>query len=456
MTNVNGGPSRILVADDREDVRKAVRLLLPDDEFEVRTATSPNEVLREVAGRYHDVLLLDLNYTRDTTSGREGLDLIPKLRDVDPTLPILVMTAWGSVDGAVEAMKEGARDYIEKPWENEELLRQLRDCVDLRRALRRVRDDDSGEDALQRHGELPVVVARSPSMAEVMAMVRRVAPSAMDVLVTGEPGVGKEVVARWIHGLSDRSGRPLVTVDAGAVADGVVESELFGHVRGAFTGATEARAGYFEEADGGTLFLDEVGNMPPDQQAKLLRVLESGEFQRVGASRTRRVDVRVITATNTDLRRAIERGSFREDLYYRLNAIEIEVPPLRRRREDLPRLASRFLDEEAGGPSSPAISPGAMRAMLSHDWPGNVRQLRHALERATLLADDEIAEEHLGLGSDRSPVPGLEEMTLDEAERSLIKSALERSGGNVTRAAERLGISRSALYRRLDSHGVPH
>jgi DNA-binding NtrC family response regulator len=449
--------ARVLVADDQPDVLEALRLLLKGERFQVETAGSPAGVLHAVNEREYDAVLMDLNYARDTTSGREGLDLLATLRTSDPLLPIVVMTAWGSVEGAVEAMRRGARDYIEKPWNNARLVATLRTQVELSRALRRS-ERLEGENRLLRRDGLPEMIAESRSMRPVLHLMKRIGPSSANVLITGEHGTGKEVVARWLHGLSPRAERPLVTVNAGGLAEGVFESELFGHVKGAFTDARSDRVGYFEMADGGTLFLDEVGNIPATQQAKLLRVLQTGELQRVGSSRARQVDVRVLAATNIDINREVNEGRFREDLLYRLNTVEIRLPPLRERSEDLPRLANHFLSAAAGryGKKLSGFTPDAMHAMLQHPWPGNVRELEHAVERAVLLtaSDRAIGAGDLLLRPVSDPAARIEEMTLDEVERHLIRRALERHEGNVSRAADALGLSRSALYRRLQQHDL--
>jgi DNA-binding NtrC family response regulator len=447
---------RILVADDQPDVLRALRLLLRDAGFDVETASSPAGVAAALEEREFDVLLIDLNYARDTTSGREGLELLSRIHAVDATLPVVVMTAWGSVDGAVEAMRRGARDFVEKPWDDERLLATLRVQVELGRALRRTRLLED-ENALLRGDGAPRLIAESPAMRPVLRLVERVGPSDANVLITGEHGTGKEVVARWLHAASRRAARPLVPVNAGGLSEGVFESEMFGHVKGAFTDARADRAGYFELADGGTLFLDEIGNLSPPQQAKLLRVLESGELQRVGSSRTRQVDVRVLSATNTVLAEAVAEGRFREDLLYRLNTVEIRLPPLRERREDIPLLAEHFLRRVATGYRSPVrgFTPEAMRALLEHRWPGNVRELEHAVERAVLMAQAErIDAGDLGLRPRDGGAPRLEDMTLAEVERHLVRRALEQYGGNVSRAAQALGLSRGALYRRMEEYGL--
>jgi DNA-binding NtrC family response regulator len=449
---------RVLVADDQADVLEALRLLLKGEGFDVETASSPAGVLHAVLEREFDAVLIDLNYARDTTSGREGLDLLAELREADGMLPVVVMTAWGSVESAVEAMRRGARDYIEKPWNNQRLVATLRAQVELGRALRRS-ERLEGQNRLLRPEGLPPLVAESRAMRPVVHLVERVAPSTANVLVTGEHGTGKEVVARWLHGLSPRAERPLVTVNAGGLAEGVFDSEMFGHVKGAFTDAKSERVGWFELADGGTLFLDEIGNLPATQQAKLLRVLQTGELSRVGSSRVRRVDVRVLAATNVDIAREVAEGRFREDLLYRLNTVEIHLPPLRERAEDVPRLASHFLERAAAhyGKRLAGFAPSALAALVAHSWPGNVRELEHSVERAVLLAEDgaKLGAAHLSLRAGGVDLATrLESMTLEDVERHLIRRALERADGNVSRAADALGLSRSALYRRLQHHDL--
>lgn len=448
---------RILVADDQPDVLAAARLLLRSEGCDVHTAASPGEVLDLLEGDEFDVLLLDLNYTRDTTSGQEGLDLLPRVQSLDATLPIVVMTAWGSIESAVEAMRRGARDYIEKPWDNERLLAAVRTQLELVRAVRKAQLLEAENEMLRTGTDVPDMIAESKAMQPVLRLIEKVGPSIANVLITGEPGTGKEVVARWLHYRSDRSNRPLVTVNTGGLSEGLFESEMFGHVKGAFTDAKADRIGYFELADRGTLFLDEIGNVPLAQQAKLLRVLEMGELQRVGSTKTRRVDVRILSATNSELDRAVADGRFREDLFYRLNAVEIRIPPLRDRREDIPLLAAHFLARSGARYGRPDLrfSAEAVDALLRHAWPGNVRELRHSIERAVLLAEgDDVGVEHLGLRQAPEGSLRLESMELDEAERILIRKALSRNRGNVSRAAGELGLSRSALYRRLKRHGL--
>jgi DNA-binding NtrC family response regulator len=449
----------ILIADDQLDVIEALRLLLKAEGFQIETARSVAAIVTMVETRELDAVIMDLNYTRDTTSGREGLDLIPKLAALEPNLPIIVMTAWGSVEGAVEAIRNGAWDFIEKPWDNTRLMATLRTQLELGRAVRRAQRLE-GENRLLRKSGLPEIIAESPRMRPVLQLMERVGPSDAHVLITGEHGTGKELVARWLHAVSPRSSHAFVAVNMGGLSEGVFESELFGHVRGAFTDAKTDRVGRFELADRGTLFLDEIANVPLSLQAKLLRVLQSGEVERVGSSRPRAVSARLLSATNADLHTEVAEGRFREDLLFRLNTIEISLPPLRERREDIPLLAMYFLERHARryGKEIGGFDSAGMQAMLDHIWPGNIRELDHAIERAVLLAQGDTVRAGdlaLRLGTPTSNAASrFEELTLEEAERLLIQKALTRFDGNVSQAAKALGLSRSALYRRLSSHGL--
>jgi len=449
------GP-RVLVADDQTDVLEALRLLLKGEGYEIETVTSPSAVVSAVESDDFDCVLIDLNYTRDTTSGKEGLDLLSRIHELDRTLPVVVMTAWGSVDGAVEAMRAGARDYVEKPWDNERLLTTLETQVELGRAVRCTQRLETQNRRLAPKGA-PDFIAESDAMKDVLRLMERVGPSRANVLITGEHGTGKEVVARWVHAVSDRADEAFVAVNAGGFAEGLFESELFGHVKGAFTDARSDRVGCFELADGGTLFLDEIANVPLRQQAKLLRVLETGEIQRVGSSKVRKVDVRVLSATNAALDEVVAEGEFREDLLYRLNTVEIRLPPLRARRADIPALAHHFLEQEKEryGRTLSGFSDDALEALIHHAWPGNVRELEHAVERAVLMArGDRIEAPDLGLRRGTGSSAEMEGMTLEEAEALLVERALERHDGNVTRAAEDLGLSRAALYRRIERYDL--
>jgi DNA-binding NtrC family response regulator len=448
--------SRVLVADDQADVLEALRLLLKSEGYQVETANSPQRILAALEAKDFDLVLMDLNYARDTTSGQEGLDLLRRLQATDSTLPVVVMTAWGSVEVAVEAMHRGARDFVQKPWDNARLLAIIRTQIDLSRALRKGERLEAENRLLRAEGS-PTMIAESRAMQPVLEMMARVGPSDANVMITGEHGTGKEVVARTLHVLSPRAAQSMVTVNTGALAEGTFESELFGHVRGAFTDAKVDRAGRFELADHGTLFLDEIANVPPNLQSKLLRVIESGEFERVGASKTRRVDVRILSATNANLKEDVAAGRFREDLLFRLNTVEIHLPPLRDRSDDIPRLAIHFLrlhaqryQRQVAGFDGPAL-----QALMEHSWPGNVRELDHAIERAVLLSQGEqIRASDLGLRPAVAGPSRLEDMSLEEVESFLIRKTLARYEGNVSRAADALGLSRSALYRRLQKYGL--
>lgn len=453
---MNSSPLKVLIADDQPDVLAALRLLLKAEGWKIEDATSPAKVMALVAEQEFDVALIDLNYARDTTSGKEGLELMSKMTELDSSLPIVVMTAWGSVDVAVEAMRRGARDFIQKPWENARLLSILKTQAELSRALRQGQRL-AAENEMLRAERGPTMIAEAPAMQPVLEMVARVAPSDANVLITGENGTGKGVVARALHAASTRSHKPLVTVNIGGLSEGVFESELFGHVKGAFTDAKTDRVGRFELADGGTLFLDEIANVPLSQQPKMLRVLETGEFERVGSSKTRKVNARIISATNAELKKEVDAGHFRRDLLFRLNTIEIHLPPLRERREDLAPLARHFLWQQIQRyrKNVDGFDASALQAMLKYDWPGNVRELEHTIERAVLMTSGTaIRAVDLGLRTSAESSSSLEELSLEEVEALLIKKSLARCDGNVSRAAEALGLSRSALYRRLEKYGL--
>jgi DNA-binding NtrC family response regulator len=450
---------RILIADDQPDVLEALRLLLKGEGYRIETVTSPTDVMPALEAKDFDLLLMDLNYTRDTTSGQEGLDLLSRIKAADVSLPVVVMTAWGSVEVAVEAMRRGARDFIQKPWENARLLAVVRTQIELGHAIRKGQLLEAENELLRNGDAKPVLIAKSQTMRPVLELVKHVGPSEANVLITGEHGTGKEVIARTLHAVSTRAGMPMVTVDAGSLSEGTFESELFGHVKGAFTDAKTDRVGRFELADNGTLFLDEIANVPFNKQAKLLRVLETGEFERVGSSRTRKVNVRVISATNANLQEEVEGGRFRQDLLFRLNTVEINLPPLRERREDIQPLAEHFLSDHALRYRKPlkGFDDAARTTLLDYAWPGNVRELEHTIERAVLMAQGPVVSGR-DLGLQRSArgetSRRLEDMSLEEVEAFLIQKALARYDGNVGQAAQSLGLSRSALYRRLQRYGL--
>jgi DNA-binding NtrC family response regulator len=447
---------RILAADDQQHILVALELLLKPQGYKVDVVRSPELAREALTSGQYDAALIDLNYTRDTTSGREGLDLLSEILALDSSLPVIVMTAWGNVELAVEAMRRGARDFIQKPWENDRLLSILRTQVELHRALQQAERLTAENRLLTAQGRKEFI-ATAPSMSTVLENIMRIAPSDANVLITGEHGTGKEVVAHTIHALSLRASRPLIAVNTGGLAEGIFESEMFGHVKGAFTDARTDRIGRFELAEGGTIFLDEIGNLPPRQQAKLLRVVESGEIERVGSSRSKKIDVRLISATNTDLPAACQSGQFREDLLFRLNTVEIRLPPLRERREDIAALAVHFLSSYTTRYRRQihGLDPSALQALLQYSWPGNVRELEHTLERAVLMCrTGQIQPGDLGLGASRPQAQNLEELSLESVETILIRKALQRFQGNISQAAEALGLSRGALYRRMEKYGL--
>ena len=451
---------RVLAADDQPSILEAVELLLAPHGIEVDCVRSPQLLMEALSQRDYDVLLIDLNYTRDTTSGQEGLDLLARIQEYDSRLPVIVMTAWGNIGLAVESIKRGARDFVQKPWENERLLSLIRVHAELRQALRRARQLEL-ENRLLRAEGMPEFIAAAPAMQPVLELIAQVGPSDANVLVTGEHGTGKEIVARLLHAASPRARMALVTVNAGGLPEGTFESEIFGHVKGAFTDARADRIGRFELANGGTLFLDEIANVPLRQQAKLLRVLETGELERVGSSQTRRVDVRVLCATNARLDEEAKAGNFREDLLFRINTVEIHLPALRDRREDIPLLAAHFLNRNRARYRKhvTGFSPAAMQQLMQYPWPGNVRELEHTVERAVLLCrGEEVEPSNLAIASPRT-APGSfenmsETMSIDEVESLLIKKVLRRCDGNISQAAEALGLSRAALYRRIEKYGI--
>ncbi|MCB1634748.1 MAG: sigma-54-dependent Fis family transcriptional regulator [Xanthomonadales bacterium] len=459
----------ILIADDQRDVLQALRLMLKSEGFQTVCVGDPADAIAAVSERNFGAALLDLNYTRDTTSGQEGLELIGRLRQLDPDLPIVVMTAWGTIDLAVQAVQAGAGDFIEKPWDNARLLTVLRNQLALGQARRATQRLQAENDMLRadERADSGEFIAASAAMRPVMQMVERVAPADANILITGENGTGKSELADLIHARSSRAGKAFIKVNMGGISEHLFESEMFGHVRGAFTDAKGDRIGRFELADGGTLFLDEIGNIPLSQQAKLLRVLEDGEFERVGSSRTQSAQVRVISATNADLDSLIGEQRFRQDLLFRLNTVEIRLPPLRERGEDIARLATRFLARHAQRyrRENLSLSEEAVVALQRYRWPGNVRELNHVLERAVLMAGSEqisVADLHLrNAGGAGSPVStddrvrdAMDGLTLEAAEEMMIRQALTRSAGNLSHAADALGLSRAALYRRLEKYGI--
>jgi DNA-binding NtrC family response regulator len=449
---------QIIVADDQQDVLTALRLLLKQEGMQVTTVSSPAGLLEAVRSEDFDAAVIDLNYTRDTTSGREGLELLAQLQTIDASLPVIVMTAWATIEVAVEAMRRGARDFLEKPWDNHRVVAVVRNQVSYSREARRGRRLEAENELLRRASDEDIV-AESAGMRAVLDTLQRIAPSDATLLITGENGTGKGLIAKLVHKLSPRATRGFIAVNMGGIPESVFESEMMGHVRGAFTDAKSDRVGRFELADGGTLFLDEIGNVPMSQQSKLLRVIEGGEFERVGSSRTQRTDVRIVAATNAKLPELVEQGRFRQDLLFRLNTIEIELPPLRERPEDIVPIAQRRLQALAAKYSRPltGFDESALAALRRYAWPGNVRELGNVVERAVLMARGSAitaADLRLEAHAAGTPVPTIDSMSLEDAERLLIRTALRRNGGSVNAAAEALGLSRSAMYRRLEKLGI--
>ncbi|MGC8759173.1 MAG: sigma-54-dependent transcriptional regulator [Bryobacteraceae bacterium] len=449
--------TRILIVEDEEKLRRVLALHLEGLGYDVTTTASAEEALR-LAGQAN-LVLTDLRLP-----GMNGLDLLEALQRQNARLPVIVMTAYSSVETAVEAMKKGAADFLPKPFSLDHLATVVRKALE----VQQLREENAQlREELGRRYRIENVIGTGPKMQEVLAAVMRVAPTRTTVLLCGESGVGKDLIARVIHHHSPRAAQPFVKINCTTIPENLMESELFGYEKGAFTGATVSKPGKFELADKGTVFLDEIGDVPPAVQVKLLRVLQDREFERLGSNRTRQIDVRVIAATNADLRRALEEGNFREDLYYRLNVFPITIPPLRERREDIPLLAERFLRKFAAetGSRVEEISPEAMRKLVEYHWPGNVRELENVIERSLLYADGKVLlPEHIRLDyAPRRSVNGTagaadgflpEGMTLDEYEQHLIREALRRAGGNKSQAARLLGLTRNALRYRLSQMGL--
>jgi DNA-binding NtrC family response regulator len=440
----------VLIIDDQCAVRDALSLLLSLHEIRPLAAPSPEEGLALLERERVDVVIADMNFSADTTSGEEGVALFHAIRERHPDLPVILLTGWSHLETAVQLVKAGAADYMSKPWDDAKLLATVENLLELSenareaattRMTRRRRREE-----LERSHDLRGIVFASDEMLRVLELACRVARADVPVLVTGPNGAGKERIAEIVHANSAVREKPLLTVNCGALPAELIEAELFGAEAGAFTGAMRAREGRFEAADGGTIFLDEIGNLPPAGQMKLLRVLETGEFERLGSTRTRKVKVRVISATNADLSAMIREGRFREDLFYRLNTIEIPLPPLTERPDDILPLAEHFLDDDA------VLSDEAREALLAYAWPGNVRELKNTIDRAKLLCGrDEITTEHLGLPTVAPAVS----RSLDDPSREAVEEALKKAGGVISRAARTLGLSRQALYRRMQRYGIP-
>jgi len=439
----------VLLIDDNPAVRTALEVLLSLQGLGVMEASGPDEGLHLLAKSDIDLVIQDMNFRREATSGEEGVELFHRIRKLHPDLPIILLTAWTHLETAVDLVKAGAADYLSKPWDDARLLTTVRNLLQLRSAILEkqalARSRREVRDGLKERFDLRGVVYDSDAMHELLVTATQVAPAEVPVLITGPNGAGKEVVADIIQANSACADGPFIKVNVGALPGELMESELFGAEAGAYTGAAKARQGRFEAADGGTLFLDEIGNLSLAGQAKLLRVLQTGEFERLGSSVTRRVRVRVLSATNSDLRAAIREGRFREDLFYRLNVIELRVPPLAARLDDVAPLARHFLEPGF------VLDESAIKALRGYSWPGNIRELGNVIRRACLLASDRIIRAStLGL-----PEHSIEARPIErEPDRQEIERALQRSSGVVAQAARDLGLSRQALYRRMEKLGI--
>jgi DNA-binding NtrC family response regulator len=449
-----------IVVDDDPDIAFAARLALRDLFERVETVSSPAELLPLLTSENPDAILLDLNFERAKTDGREGLDYLGKIMEIDPDAAVVIITAHGGVSIAVEAIKAGASDFVAKPWSNERLEATVRSAAALRRSRVDARIERGRASELAQSPETPLL-GNSAAMQRVRTLIDRAAPTDANVLILGENGTGKEIVAREIHRLSRRADKPMVSVDLGATSETLFESELFGHVKGAFTGAAGERIGRLKAADKSTLFLDEVGNLPLHLQPKLLTALEQREVVPVGSNKPIPMDVRVIAATNISPDQLADEKRFRQDLLFRLNTIEIELPPLRQRRDDIPIFLDHYLRlyERKYDKPGRQLPPSVLEVLMEHDWPGNVRALRHAAERAVIMAEGEHYR------SDDFPLPrrtqpgalvpsASETLNLDQLEKQMVERALRMHHFNISLAAAELGLSRGALYRRMEKHGL--
>lgn len=443
----------ILVVDDDRSITVALQLMLECNGYEVATASTPAEAMAEVRARVPQLVIMDMNFSR-ATSGEEGLTLLRQVKLFCESTPVILITAWGSIPLAVEGMKLGAFDFITKPWDNGVLLGRIKTAL----ALNCDHSEVKGHGAFERGA----IIGHSAGLEDVLRTVERVAPTDASVLIMGENGTGKELIAEALHANSGRAGAPFVKVNLGGISQSLFESEMFGHKKGAFTGAVSDRTGRFEMADGGTIFLDEIGDLDKSCQVKLLRVLQEQQFERLGESRTRRINVRVVCATNADLPAMVSRGEFREDLFYRINLITVKLPPLRERRDDIPVLVRHFARMLGGDKALPAISDGAMRYLASLPYPGNIRELKNLVQRTIIVAGDKdmLEEEDFrrqNAGTPAMPsgdVTGLEGMTLEEMECRAIEAAIKACDGNLSRVGLQLGITRQSLYRRMEKYGI--
>ena len=438
----------ILIIDDDESIRLSLSLLLKKAGYECSLANSPEEALQKVRQRHYDLILMDMNYGRDT-SGRDGIELLRKTKIFQPDVPVILITAWGSIDLAVEGMKAGAYDFITKPWHNLVLLQRIETALKLNAGVQ----EDVAAD-FDRSG----IIGNNQALKDLLATVEKIAPTDAPVLILGENGTGKELIANAIHKNSKRRNNPFVMVNLGGVSQSLFESEMFGHVKGAFTGAVTSRKGRFEMAHTGSIFLDEIGDLDPGSQVKLLRVLQEHRFEPLGESITKKVDIRVISATNADIPKMVSEKTFREDLFYRINLITLRMPPLRERRDDIPLLVRHFVKNSAtsNGIEIPEISSEAIEFLCRLPYPGNIRELRNIIERAVITTRSRIEKSDFGtlVSSIEFPKPTVMPYNLDEMEKKALLDAMEKSNGNYTQAARILGLTRQTLYRKLEKHGI--
>jgi len=471
---------RVLIVDDKRDVLTALRLLLKKHVGEVHTARDPSSIPALLEAQTYDTILLDMNFTQDASSGREGFMWLQRILQKDPGAVVVMITAYGGVEKAVRAMKEGAADFIVKPWDDADLVASVKAAIKLRQNRDAAREQQQAAESTSgspsttdrgkasatatqpQDGEFERIIGESPPMQQVFRTIEKVAGTDANVLILGENGTGKELVAEAVHERSKRADEPFVSTDLGALSESLFESELFGHVKGAFTGAEEDRVGRFEAADGGTLFLDEIGNIPMELQAKLLTALQRREISRVGSVDTTSVDIRLISATNRPIYAMTEEDRFRQDLLYRINTVEIQMPPLRDRGDDILLLAEHYLDTytEKYGTDTEGLTADAREKLKSYHWPGNVRELKHTMERAVIMAESSVLEpSDIVFSAPNSPRRsgddlGVDTLNLDDIEQAAVRKALSKHGGNISRAAEELGISRKALYRRIEKYGL--
>ena len=452
---------KVLAIDDNEDILFALKLLLKNHVEKVTTEASPDKIPQLMKEDSYDVILLDMNFTKDAISGQEGFDWLQKILDLDPDAVVVFITAYGDAEKAVKAIKAGATDFVLKPWQNEKLLATISSAIKLRRSKREAGDLKERQKEISDIQDRPFheFIGDSPEMKEVFRTINKVAQTDANVLILGENGTGKELVARALHRSSNRQDEVFISVDLGSIHENLFESELFGHVKGAFTDAKKDKAGRFEVASGGTLFLDEIGNLTLPLQAKLLTAIERKEVTRLGSNQSRTIDVRLICATNNDIHKMVANEDFRQDLLYRVNTVEVHLPPLRERTDDIPLLADHFLKQYSKKYKKPIkrISSEALKKLNQHSWPGNVRELQHAIERAVIMCDSTTLEEDdfiLSSTGQKKEEIELESYDLETIEKNVIRKVLKQNQGNVTKAAEQLGLTRTSLYRRMEKYDL--